>query len=162
MILRADYPHGDHLRSRLFCRWCEDRLRSLNHFVFRITIFIPGTEKRNDFPFLPDRQQKITRVSDQFQRQHPLLDRLVSIEAFLTQVVVYLLIWLLNDYLAVVLSLILGGIALSVYLISKIVELVERSRVPRVYYRFMVVCFVAPAIAAVIGLLLRNGLSWVN
>lgn len=101
-------------------------------------------------------------MSDQFQRQHPLLDRLVSIEAFLTQVVVYLLIWLLNDYLAVVLSLILGGIALSVYLISKIVELVERSRVPRVYYRFMVVCFVAPAIAAVIGLLLRNGLSWVN
>lgn len=101
-------------------------------------------------------------MSEQFQRQHPILDRLVSLEAFLVQVVVYLLIWLLNDYLAVILSLILGGIALAVYLISKVVELVESSRVPKVYYRFMVICFTAPLLSAIIGLLLRNGLSWMD
>lgn len=101
-------------------------------------------------------------MSDHFKRQHPILDRLVSLESFLTQVVIYLLIWLLNDYLAVVLSLIFGGIALSVYVISKLVELVETSRVPKVYYRFMVMCFTAPALAAIVGILLRNGLSWVE
>lgn len=101
-------------------------------------------------------------MSEQFQRQHPILDRLVSIEAFLVQVVLYLLIWLLNDYLALILSLILGGIALAVYLISKAVELVEQSRVPKVYYRFMVICFTAPLLAGIIGLFLRNGVSWMD
>ncbi len=99
-------------------------------------------------------------MSDQFQRRYPLLDRLVSIEAILIQVVAYLLIWLLNDYLAFVLSFILGGIALSLYLVAKVVELVDRSRVPKVYYRFMVICFLAPLIAGALGLLLRNGPSW--
>ena len=99
-------------------------------------------------------------VSEQFQRRYPILDRLVSIEAFLIQIVAYLLIWLLNDYLAFILSFILGGIALFLYLVAKIVELVDRSRVPKVYYRFMVIGFVAPLIAGGLGLLLRNGPSW--
>lgn len=101
-------------------------------------------------------------MSEQFQRQHPILDRLVTIEAFLVQFVVYLLMWLFNDYMAVLLSLILGGIALSVYVVSKLVELVERSRVPKVYYRFMVICFTTPLLAAILGLLMRNGLSWME
>ncbi|MEL6657251.1 MAG: hypothetical protein AAFP77_26765 [Bacteroidota bacterium] len=99
-------------------------------------------------------------MSDQFQRRYPILDRLVSIEAFLIQIVAYLLIWLLNDYLAFILSFILGGIALFLYLVAKIVELVDRSRVPKVYYRFMVICFLAPLLAGIVGLLLRNGPSW--
>ena len=101
-------------------------------------------------------------MSEHFQRQHPILDRLVTIESFLVQFVIYLLIWLFNDYLAVLLSLILGGIALSVYVISKLVELVESSRVPKVYYRFMVICFTAPLLAGILGLLMRNGLSWME
>ena len=99
-------------------------------------------------------------MSEQFERRYPLLDRLVSIEAVLIQVVFYLLLWFLNDYLAFVLSMILGGIAFFLYVVAKIVELVDRSRVPKVYYRFMVVCFLVPLVAGMIGLFLRNGPSW--
>lgn len=99
-------------------------------------------------------------MSDSFRRDHPILDKLVTIEAFLVQLLVYLFLWFWNDYLALILSLILGGIAVSILVVSKMVELVESSRVPKVYYRFMVICILAPLLAGIIGTLLRNGLSW--
>jgi hypothetical protein len=70
--------------------------------------------------------------------------------------------WVIDDYLAVVVSFILGGISLAIYLISKLIELVDKSNVPKVYYRFMLICLLAPIIAGMIGLLLLNGLSWVE
>ena len=101
-------------------------------------------------------------MSTPFRQEHPLLDKLVTIEAFLVQLVVYLFLWFWNDYLALILSLILGGIALSILVVSKMVELVESSRVPKVYYRFMVICILAPLLAGIAGMLLRNGVSWLQ
>lgn len=101
-------------------------------------------------------------MSTPFRQEHPLLEKLVTIEAFLVQLVLYLFLWFLNDYLALILSLILGGIALSILVVSKMVELVESSRVPKVYYRFMVICILAPLIAGIAGILLRNGVSWLQ
>ena len=101
-------------------------------------------------------------MSTPFRREHPLLDKLVTIEAFLVQLVIYLFLWFWNDYLALILSLILGGIALSILVVSKMVELVESSRVPKVYYRFMVICILAPLLAGIAGMLLRNGVSWLQ
>ena len=100
-------------------------------------------------------------MSKSFPRSTAVLDKLVTIEAFLVQVVLYLLLWVFDDYMALVVSLILGGIAFVIFLLSKLIELVESSRVPKVYYRFVMFCFIAPAIAAAIGMLLLNGLSWV-
>lgn len=99
-------------------------------------------------------------MSDSFRREHPLLEKLVTIESFLVQLIVYLFLWFWNDYLALILSLILGGIALSVLVVAKLVEWVDRSRVPKVYYRFMLICVLAPLIAGVAGVILRNGFSW--
>lgn len=91
---------------------------------------------------------------------HKLLKGLVTIEAFLGQIIFYLFLWFWDDYMALVLSSILGGIALFVYIISHLVELVDRSRVPRVYYRLMLFSFIAPLISGVLGVFLRNGFSW--
>lgn len=101
-------------------------------------------------------------MSTPFRQEHPLLDKLVTLEAFLVQLVIYLFLWFWNDYLALILSLILGGIALSILVVSKMVELVESSRVPKVYYRFMVICILAPLLAGIAGMLLRNGVSWME
>ena len=101
-------------------------------------------------------------MSTPFRQEHPLLDKLVTIEAFLVQLVIYLFLWFWNDYLALILSIILGGIAVSILVISKMVELVESSRVPKVYYRFMVICILAPLLAGIAGILLRNGVSWLQ
>jgi H+/Cl- antiporter ClcA len=101
-------------------------------------------------------------MSTPFRQEHPLLDKLVTIEAFLVQLVIYLFLWFWNDYLALILSIILGGIAVSILVISKMVELVESSRVPKVYYRFMVICILAPLLAGIAGILLSNGVSWLE
>ncbi len=92
--------------------------------------------------------------------EYKLLKRFITLEAFLVQVIIYLLIWLWDDYLATILSLVLGSIALSLYLLSYLVELVDKSSVPWVYYRLMLLCFLAPLIGAILGILLKNGLSW--
>lgn len=69
-------------------------------------------------------------------------------ETFLAQFVLYLLLWILNPYLAGLLSLIFGGVILVILLISLIVEWIEPSKVPRSYFRYMAVCVLAPALAA--------------
>lgn len=91
-----------------------------------------------------------------------ILKRLATIEALLIQVIFYLLLWLWDDYLASIISLILGGISFSVLIISYLVELVERSRVSKDYYRVMFFCFLAPVLGAIIGIVLLNGLSWLE
>jgi hypothetical protein len=101
-------------------------------------------------------------MSKPFPKEVTFLAKLVGPEAFLVQLVVYLLLWLWNDYLATILSLVLGGISLAVFLIAKLVELVESSRVPGIYYRFMVICFIAPLVGAILGIFLRDGLSWLK
>ncbi|MDZ4680559.1 MAG: hypothetical protein SH848_04755 [Saprospiraceae bacterium] len=69
------------------------------------------------------------------------------IEIFLAQVVVYLLIWVFNSYLALVLSSIFAGICLLILLVALAVELIERSKVPRWYYYLMIVSTLAPLLA---------------
>lgn len=91
---------------------------------------------------------------------HTFLKKLITLEAFLIQIAIYMLIWLWDDYLAAILSLVIGGVALSLFILSNMVEWVDKSRVPRVYYRLMFLSFLAPLIGAIIGVLLRNGLSW--
>lgn len=83
------------------------------------------------------------------------------IEIFLIQLVIYLAIWIWNDYFATLISFIFGGIGLSVLLVSLLVELVEKSRISSWYYQFMFSCISAPAIAFVIYLSINKGLDWV-
>ncbi len=81
---------------------------------------------------------------------------------FLVQVIIYLLIFLVNDYFGTVLSLVLGGVSLALWLLSHLVELVERSRVSKRYYRFMLICFLAPALALLAYGALRGGFGWMT
>ncbi|MCB0637179.1 MAG: hypothetical protein KDC54_11205 [Lewinella sp.] len=90
------------------------------------------------------------------------LNSFVTLEAFLLQIMAYLLLWWWDDYLATLLSLIFGGIALFLLVISRLVEWVERSRVSKAYYRLMLYCFLAPLLAGILGLLLRQGVSWME
>lgn len=82
------------------------------------------------------------------------------LEIFLTQLSVYLVIWLSNDYLGTLLSVTFGGIFLIILLISLITEWVERSRVPRWYYQFMGTGILAPLVSFMIYLTVNKGLDW--
>ena len=83
--------------------------------------------------------------------------RLSLLEIFLLEVVVWLGMWLISDYLATLLTLIIGSIVLAVLLIALIAEAIERSKVPRKYFFIMVMSLFAPFVAAVLYLLIFGG-----
>lgn len=83
-------------------------------------------------------------------------------EIFLIEVLLYLLCWLLNDYLASMISLIFGALFLTILLVSLVVEMVERSKVPRWYFYFMLISVAAPLLSAGIYLSIMQGVDWTN
>lgn len=83
------------------------------------------------------------------------------VEVFLIETVIYLALWMINDYLASLISLILAGICFAILLISLGVELIERSRVPRWYYYFMAASVVAPILSGLIYFFISGELNWV-
>lgn len=85
-----------------------------------------------------------------------------TIEIFLLQVVLYMLFWFWNDYLATVLSVILGGLATLVLFTSVVVEAIERSKVPKWYYTMLVASILAPLLAAMLYAGISGGIPWLN
>jgi hypothetical protein len=83
--------------------------------------------------------------------------RLSLLEIFLLEVVVWLGLWLFNDYLASLLTLILGAIVSAVLLIALMAEVIERSKVPRKYFYVMALSIIAPLAAALLYLLIFGG-----
>ncbi|MCB0634492.1 MAG: hypothetical protein KDD15_32385, partial [Lewinella sp.] len=73
----------------------------------------------------------------------------------------YLILWLLNDYLASVLSLILAVISFAILLVSLGVELVERSGVPAWYYHYMLATIFAPVLSGLVYFFISGELNWV-
>lgn len=82
--------------------------------------------------------------------------------ALLAQFLVYLLLLVFDDYVGSVISLIMAAICLGIWVVARLVEWVERSRVSATYYRMMVVCFVAPLLALLTFGLLRGGFGWLQ
>ena len=78
-------------------------------------------------------------------------------EIFLFQVVVWLGLWLLNDYIATLLTLILGAIVSAVLIVALMAELIERSKVPLQYFFIMLSGIAAPIVAAMLYLLIFGG-----
>ena len=88
--------------------------------------------------------------------------KLRPVEILLIEVVFYIFLWLIDDYLATMLSLIFGSIFMLLWLISIVVEWIERSKVPRWYFSFMLMSALAPLIAAIIFLSISGGLEWLK
>ena len=85
------------------------------------------------------------------------------IEWFLIEFVIYILIWLINDYVATLISLVFIVILLAILLVAGIAEVIEPSKVPRSYYFFMIVSILAPIAAGVAFLLIIGGdLNWLK
>jgi quinol-cytochrome oxidoreductase complex cytochrome b subunit len=85
-----------------------------------------------------------------------LLQRIVTIEGLLVQTITYLALWLIDSYLAKVVSLLVGGVAAGILVVSILVEWVDRSRVPRVYYRVVLWCLLGPLLGGLLGWLLAG------
>lgn len=75
----------------------------------------------------------------------------------LIQAIIYLSLLLLDGYVGTLLALIIGGICLSIWLISLAVEFIEPSRVPKSYYRLMISGWLAPLMSVFVFAYLRGG-----
>ncbi|PHN04502.1 hypothetical protein [Flavilitoribacter nigricans] len=83
------------------------------------------------------------------------------LEVFLIEIVIYMAMWMYNDYLASLLSLILTCISFMILLVSLGVELIEKSRVPRWYYYFMAASVLAPVLSGLVYYFISGELNWV-
>ena len=89
--------------------------------------------------------------------------KLRPIELFLIETILFLLLWLWNDYLAMLLSLIFGSICFFVLVIALGAELIERSKVPRWYYYIMLASIAAPLVSALIYVGIVGGeMNWMK
>ena len=88
------------------------------------------------------------------------MKRIRPFEIFLIELVIYLFIWVVNDYMASMISLIFGCILLLILLASFVMEMVEKSKVPRSYFIIMGLSVLAPVIAALLYLLINKGMEW--
>jgi len=75
--------------------------------------------------------------------------RLGYIEVLLIQVIAYALVYLANDYIGFMLCLIISIIAASLLILSLVFELIDKSKVPRSYYFYMVTAVLAPLIVLI-------------
>ena len=71
-------------------------------------------------------------------------------EIALFQVLFYAGFWVMSDYTATLLTLVLPMIFLFILLIALASEMVDKSKTPRWYYKFMVISIIIPIITAIV------------
>lgn len=83
-------------------------------------------------------------------------------EYFLIQLILLIAIWLLNDYYGTLTSGIWGSLCLFILVVSLLVEWIEPSRVPKVYFWFMFAAVLASVVSAAIYLSFFGELDWLE
>ena len=81
-------------------------------------------------------------------------------ELAIVQAILYTGLWLWNEYIASLVSIILVPIIFSILLISLISELIEKSKVPKVYFKFMIISIITPIIIALLMRILFGTIIW--
>jgi hypothetical protein len=65
------------------------------------------------------------------------MERIGVIETYLSTCIVFVLIWLWQDFLGIWLSVVIGSVSIAVLAIATVSEWIEPSRVPRRYFWLM-------------------------
>ena len=84
-------------------------------------------------------------------------------EVFLIEAIIYIAMWMWDEYVATIMTLSFSSIALFVLVISLISELIERSKVPHWYFTYMLISILTPLIIGAFFWVLNNGsFSWLK
>lgn len=79
------------------------------------------------------------------------------IEFVLIQLIVYTAIWMISDYIGFFITLTFPVLITAVLLISLIAEWIEPSRVPRIFFKFLLFAILTPLIVLMFFTALNNG-----
>ena|SRR5688572_4062718 len=75
----------------------------------------------------------------------------------LAQAVIYCLIWLWHEYVATYITIIFPVMILLILMLSSIAEWIEPSRIPRWYYKLMIISAIIPVLIGAIFYFLYKG-----
>jgi hypothetical protein len=89
--------------------------------------------------------------------------RVSLFEIFLIQVILYTVIWLMNDYVASYMSVVIPAICLVILLIALIAEYIEPSGISRKYFWFMGISVITPLLVGGFFMFINRGyLEWMQ
>lgn len=84
-------------------------------------------------------------------------------EIILGQLIMYSVIFLLNPYIGFMLCLIISVIALGILIVSIGAEIVQRSKVPKGYFHFMLSAILCPIAVIILFTIFDPGaFDWMN
>jgi hypothetical protein len=85
------------------------------------------------------------------------------VEIALVEIIFFLSLWLLDEYIASLVTSIMVPIFGAILVISLIAELIERSKVPKVYFYFLIISVIIPTIIGLFFLIIYQGnLDWLD
>jgi len=91
------------------------------------------------------------------------MPRLRLVEIFLLQVIFYTGLWLVNEYVASYLCLILPVVAAVILFLTWIADLIEPARIGARYYYVMGITVIAPVLVGVAFYLIYQGdITWLR
>lgn len=84
-------------------------------------------------------------------------------DGFLIQLIIYTLLWLYDDYLGLIISMIMAAILIGLLVFAIIIELIEKSKVPKSFFICMLLSALPPIIVSILFSLFTEGeFSWVD
>jgi hypothetical protein len=91
------------------------------------------------------------------------LKSLGIIEISLFQLIFYGLFWISNQYLAILLTAIIVPILIMLLVISIVAEILERSKVPKSYFTFMIISILIPLLVGIFFYKTNDGIfDWMQ
>jgi len=82
-------------------------------------------------------------------------------EIILIEIIIFTALWLYDEYVAFILSIIIPSILFAILLVSLILELIEKSNVPRSYFKTMFLAVIPPIIIAALYIYNSGGqMDW--
>lgn len=80
--------------------------------------------------------------------------------AVLLEAILFLTLWLTNEYLATLLTLVVSVICGGILIVALISELIEKSKVSRFFFLAIGLLAFVPILIAVFFMVLNGGLGW--
>lgn len=84
-------------------------------------------------------------------------------DGFLIQTILYTALWLYDEYAGLLICIIMATILLALLLLSLFFELIEKSKVPRAYFIWMLISIFPPILVSLVFYLISGGkISWID
>ena len=85
------------------------------------------------------------------------------IEVVFIEAIIYMLLWIWNDFIATIISLSFAGISFAILMISLASEFIDKSNISRWYFYFMTASFVVPLVVGAFFTVLKLGhFDWMH